>query len=175
MQQKIRWKKKPFTNSYSIYSNNQLIGKLNERTFSQTANGEFEDKKYIFRTSGFINKHTSITDRDRNRIIGVISFGNWMTKATLSINNKTYYWRYDNFFSTSWRIYNAEGIMIKYTGYSTGGQIDTNTDDPILLLSGLFVNNYFMEMTIIVIAAVLIPIWIAVINSRTKRAVKPNI
>jgi hypothetical protein len=163
MHSKIHWKKRPFTNSYSIYSNNHLVGKLNERTFSQTANGEIEDLKYLFKTSGFIKQHTKIIDRSQNKIIGEISFGPWMTKATLSVNSKNYYWRYDNFFNTKWRIFNAEGAEIKYTGSSTGGQIDSNTDDPILLLSGLFVKNYYLGMTIVALIAVFIPIWITVI------------
>ncbi len=163
MQSIFHWKKGLFTSSYSIYSNNSLIGKLTEKALSQTSTGEINDKEYKFITNGFINQRTSILDKIENKKIGEIIFSNWMTKATLSIDKKTYYWRYENILNTKWRIFNAEGTEIKYNSSSTGGQIETNTDDSVLLLSGLFVKNYYVQITIAVLAA-LIPIWVTVIT-----------
>ena len=164
MQQKIHWKNRPFTNSYSIYSNNHLIGKLNEKTFSKTSIGEFENKEFIFKTCGCFKQQTKITDKKEHKIIGDIRFNSWMTKATLSINGKTYYWKYDNLMNTRWRLFSAEGIEIKYEGSCTTGQIDTNTNDSVLLLSGLFVKNYYLQTTIAVLVAIFVPIWISAIN-----------
>jgi len=87
-----------------------------------------------------------------------------MTKASLSINDKRANWRYDNPWSTKWSIFNSEGIEIKYSGRSRKGQIESNSDDPLLLLSGLFVTNYYWQMTVVVLVAVFVPIWVTVLN-----------
>ena len=164
MQTSLRWKKGLFSSTYSIYSNDQLIGKLKDKTFSQSADGELNGKKYTFKTKGFFKQRTKILDNIDNKVIGEITYNNWMTKATLLINNKRTNWKYDNLWNTKWSICDSEGIEIKYAGSSTRGQIDSNTDDDLLLLSGLFVINYYWQMTIVVLIAVFVPIWITVLN-----------
>ena len=164
MQTKIRWKKELFSNLYSIYSNGQQIGKLKDKTFFQTANGELNGKKYTFKTKGFFKQHTEIIDNLENKVIGEITYNNWMTKATISVANKTINWKYDNLWNTKWSIFNSEGIKIQYSGSSTSGQIDSNIDDALLLLSGLYVTNYYWQMTVVVLVAVFVPIWTTVLR-----------
>ena len=164
MPSKIHWKKKLFSRSYTIYSSNQPIGQLSEKVFSQTSVGKLNNKEYKFVTHGILKQTTSIIDTRENKKIGEISYGTWMTKATFSINNKTYYWKYDNLLNTKWSVYNEGGYQIKYYGSYTNGIIETNTDDSLLLLSGLYVKNYYLQTTIAVMVAVFIPVWIAVLH-----------
>ena len=164
MQTNLIWKKGLFSNLYSIYSNGELIGKLKDKTFSQTANGEFNGKEYKFKTKGFLKQHTEIIDSLENKVIGEITYNNWMTKATISVNSKKISWKYNNIWNTKWSLFDTEGINIKYSGSSTKGQIDSNVDDALLILSGLFVTNYYWQMTIAVLVAVFVPIWTTVLN-----------
>ena len=158
MQTNLKWKKGLFSNCYSIYSDGQLIGKLNDNSFSQSANGELNGKRYNFKTKGFIKQKTQILEASSNKVIGEITFDNWMTKADITLLDKKAKLKYDNLWNTKWRIFDSEGLEIKFTGCSNG-QIDSNTDDPLLLLSGLFVSNYYMQMTVVVLVAIFIPIW----------------
>lgn len=164
MQTKFRWKKHLFSNSYNIYSNGQQIGILKDKTFSQTANGQLNGKAYTFKSNGFFKQRTVIINSLENRVIGVITYNNWMTKALISVNYKTTHWQYDNLWNTKWSIFSSEGGIIKYSGSSTSGQINSNIDDELLLLSGLFVVNYYWQMTIAVIIAVFVPVWITILN-----------
>ena len=164
MQTKLSWKKNLLSNLYNIYSNDQHVGTLKEKTFSQTTNAELNGKKYIFQTRGFIKQYTEIIDPLENKVIGKITYNNWATKATISINYQLILWKYDNLWSTRWSIYNADGINIKYAGSSSKGQIDSNTDDALLLLTGLFVTNFYWQMSLAVVFIALIPIWTAVLN-----------
>ena len=159
MQTKLRWEKKLFSNLYSIYSNGQQIGELKNKTFTQTSDGELNGEKYAFKTRGFFNQHTEIINLKEDKVIGEISYNNWMTKAEISINGKVIHWKYDNVWNTKWSISNAEDININYAGSSSSGQIDSNTDDPLTLLSGLYVTNYYWQMTIAVLVAVFVPIF----------------
>jgi hypothetical protein len=162
MQTKLRWKKNLFSSSTIIYSNGHQIGELKDKTFSQTANGELNGKKYSFKTKGFFKQQTEVIDSFENKVVGEISYNNWKTNAIISIDNKTIYWKYDNLWNTKWSIFDSEGINIKYSGSSTSGQIDSNIDDSMILLSGLFVTNYYRQMTVAVLVAVFVPIWSAI-------------
>lgn len=153
-----------FSNLYSIYSNGQQIGKLKDKTFSQISNGELNGKEYTFKTKGFFKQHTEIIDNSENKVLGEIIYNNWMTKANILIENKTINWKYDNLWNTKWSIFNSKRIKIQYSGLSTSGQIDSNINDELLLLSGLFVTNYYWQMTIAVLVAVFVPIWTTVLR-----------
>ena len=164
MQTNLKWKKGIFSSTYNIYSQGQFIGKLKNSSFSQIAEGEINGKKYTFITKGFFNQQTEIHDTINNRVIGNITYNGWMTKATLSILDKKINWKYDNLWNTKWSIFDSEGIKIKYSGSSLKGQIESNTDDDLLLLTGLFVINYYWQITIIIIFVAFIPIWTSVLN-----------
>lgn len=159
MQNSLNWKKGLFSDTYRIYSNNLQVGKLKNKTFSQSSIGEINGKEYTFKTKGFFKQHTEILDNSDNSVIGEINYNNWMTKAFLSIQNKKFSWKYDNIWNTKWSLNDSDGTEIKYSGSSTSGQIDSNTDNDLLLLTGLYVTNYYWQMTIVIIIAVLIPIW----------------
>lgn len=158
MQRKLRWAKGFFSSLYKIYSNGEQIGSLKDKAFSQSAVGKLNNKEYLFQTKGFFNQKTQIIDTSVNKTMGEIKYNNWMTKATITINNKTINWKYDNMWNTKWSVFNSEEINIKYSGNSTGGQIDSNTDDELLLLSGLFITNYYWQITIGILVIMIIVI-----------------
>ena len=164
MQTKLRWKRNLFSSSTIIYSNGQRVGELKDKTFSQTAIGVLNGKKYSFKTKGFFKQETEIIDSFENKVVGEITYNNWKTNAIISIDNKKINWKYDNLWNTKWSIFNSEGIKIQYSGTSTSGQIDSNIDEAVLLLSGLFVTNYYWQMTAAVLVAVFVPIWTTVLS-----------
>lgn len=159
MQTCLTWRKGLFSNLYEIYSSGNKIGNLRDKTFSRYSSGEINNQRYLFKTSGVFKQHTQIFDQVDNKFIGEIDYNNWMTKATLTINGKLINWRYDNLWNTKWRLINSEGIDIKYSGSSNSGRIDSNVDDALLLLSGLFVTNYYWESTITIMIAIFLPLW----------------
>ena len=159
MQTNLKWEKGLFSCTYSIYSNGQMVGKLKDNSFTQSADGELNGKMYKFKTIGFLKQKTQIRDATNNNVIGEITYDNWMTKADITILNKKAKWKYDNLWNTKWRIFDSKGMEIKFTGTSSRGQIDSNTDDPLLLLSGIFVTNYYLQITIAVLVAIFVPIW----------------
>lgn len=164
MKTSYSWTKGFFSNLYSIYYNGGLIGNLKDKSFSQTAQGEVNGKEYIFKTKGFLKQHTEIIDSSENRIIGEITYNSWMTKAKITLKDKTINWKYDNAWNTKWSLFDSAGILMNFSGSSSKGQINANVDDELLILAGLFVTNYYWQTTTAVIIAALIPIWISAIN-----------
>jgi hypothetical protein len=152
------WKKIFFSDTYKIYSHSKHAGELKNKAFTNTSYGEFNGLQFMFKTTGFFKQKTRIYDKYKN-VIGEINYNNLMTKAALSLNNKRFNWKYDNLLNTKWRIFNAEGIEIKYSGSSLNGIIESNTDDALLLLSGIFVTNYYWQITVAVLIAVFVPLF----------------
>ena len=164
MKNYLRWKKPFFSDSYSIYSANQIVGILKDKTFSHSATGKLKGKEYTFKTIGIFKQTTKIIDNSENKVIGTIDYSNWMTKATLSISGKSIFWKYDNCWNTRWSIHNNKDIEIKYAGSSSGGTIECNYDDPLLILCGLFVTNYYWQVSMAVMVAIFVPILTATLN-----------
>jgi hypothetical protein len=158
MSTKLTWKKGFLSSCYTIYSHGQIIGNLKNRSFSYTADANLNGGKYTFQSKGVFKQETLVLDKE-NKEIAQITYNNWMTKATIKSNNKVYYLKFDNMLNTKWRIFNAEGIEIKYSSSSTNGYIDSSTDDAALLLSGIFVSNYYIQTSVAVLIAVFVPIF----------------
>jgi len=164
MKKNLKWKKQFFSNTYSIYSEGQIVGMLKDKTFSQSAIGKLNGKEYTFRTKGFFKQNTEIIDNKENKVIGTITYNNWMTKATISLIDKSINWKYDNLWNTKWSIFDNKDIEIKYAGSSTNGRIESNSDDALLLLIGLFVTNYYWQVSMAVMVAIFLPIWTTLLN-----------
>ena len=146
----LNWEKGILVSRYKIYSEGNFVGSLKENSWSNSAEGELNGKKYSFKTKGILKQETQIIDSDNN-IIGEITYNTWMTKAQIKIQNKAINWKYDNLWSSKWSLSSSEGIEINYSGSSTKGEIESNTGDELILLSGLFVTNYYWQLTFIVI------------------------
>lgn len=156
----LNWKKGIFKETYELFSNGLLAGTLKENTWKQIAYGELNGKKLIFKTTGFFNQETQIIDTDSNLIIGKIIFNSWMTKATIEYNNKIAYWKYDNLWNTKWSISDSDGSWIKYQGSTSKGTIKFESQNDLLILSGLFITNYYWQISIVILILVYITIFI---------------
>lgn len=158
MKNNLTWSKGFFSSLNQIYSNGKQLGSLNDKPFSRTIKGTFNGKEYLFRNSGFFNQYTEIVDCSDNKAIGRIEYHSWRRKATVSVNGKRYNWKYDNLWNSQWSLSNSDGISIRFNSSPTKGQIDANTDDGLLVLSGLFIKNHYLQTVFIVIlVAVIIP------------------
>jgi hypothetical protein len=158
METQLNWKKGIFKETYEIYSAGILVGTLKENIWKQTAYGELNGRKVIFKTIGFFRQETQIIDPSTNMQVGKITYNSWMTKATIEYTNRVASWKYDNAWNTKWSISDPEGVLIQYQGSCSKGIINSQTQDDLLILSGLFVTNYYWQITIAVMVAVLIPI-----------------
>lgn len=157
----FRWEKEIFSSTYTLFNHNNEIGKLKSDFFAQKTEGIINEAEYLFKTSGLFTQTTLITDLSTNEIVGEISYGNWMTKAKLILHGKDYAWKYDNHWNSKWSITDNENHVIKYGGDSMKGKIESEIDNDLALLSGLFVTNYYWVLTIIIISCALIPIWLS--------------
>ena len=156
----LNWKKKLFSETYTLYSNDRPIGKLKNSSFSQTSKGEIHGKRYHFKTEGFFKPQTKIIDCSDQRVIGNITYDSWFTKATITIKGKKTLFKYTNLWHSQGSLKNREGVDISFTASSTSGKIESNADEDLLILTGLFLHQYY-QMVFVILLAVFLPIFIS--------------
>lgn len=155
----LTWKKGVLSNTYRIYAGHKEVGELSHKTFKQDASGIFQGKQYRFETQGIFNQTSVIIDSETNIEIGIINYNTWHTKATITIFKKVYQWQYNNIWNTKWSLSANRKLLVNNLGGSTSGKIESSDGDGLLILSSLFVTNYYWQSSIAVLAA-LIPIYI---------------
>ena len=144
------YKKKLLSSTFQILSGDKLLGNLLEKAFRQSAEGELNQKKYAFRTSGALNPETEILDLLSGDSLGKIYYTAGMTRATIRLNDREVSWKFDNTWQTRWSLSDPKGNEITYKGSVTRGAINCLENDELLVLSGLFIVSYYWQMTIVV-------------------------
>jgi len=164
MKKTLNWKKGLFSSCFEIHSKGVIVGRLKEKNWTNSAIGELNGKKYSFLTKGFLHKETQIVDNESNNILGKITYQTWGKKARIEIDNKVINWKFTNVWNTRWCLIDLNGKEINYKGSSSKGNIEFEEQNDLLLLTGLFITNYYWQSAVAAIVAVSIPIWFTIIN-----------
>jgi len=158
METKLTWKKKLFSELYTIYKDDVQVGSLKDNSFSQTAQGELYGRSYIFKTKSFLTHDMEIIDESSQKIVGNITYRSLGTKASINLEGKTMQWKSDNLWNTKWSIMDETGLNIKYSGSSTGGEINASSNDAAILLAGLLITNYYWQLSMVILIVLVIVI-----------------
>lgn len=154
----LNWKKGLLSQTYEVRSGGDSVGFLKNNTWKESAEGELFGNRFSFKSKGFLKKETQIFD-EQNVLIGTITYNSWWTKATIACSNKTVHWQYDNFWNTKWSLQDAGGLKIRFDGSSTKGNIEFDEMDALMILTGLYITNYYWSMTIALMLILFVPIF----------------
>ncbi|MES2418077.1 MAG: hypothetical protein V4541_07795 [Bacteroidota bacterium] len=157
MKQLLTWTKGLFDSNYQIYNNSQIRASLHFSSWKNNARGIALHKNYYFTTEGFFNPVTKI--RDENfQDIGVITYHSWQLKATITFTNLEHAsWGYTNGWLSQWSISNHREKQIQYRSSTASGTILSNNEDELLLLSGVFIREYFSRIMILILIIIFLP------------------
>ena len=136
------WEKDFFSTTTKLFNAEEQIGTLIEKTFSTTDELVTNGQTYKLHTKGFLIPKTDILDAS-NQLVGQIRYNGWRSKANVEWQNQIYVWQLDNFWSTRWSLHQEEDQHIYFNGTSGKGNIQSTTDDAILMLCGLFIARYY--------------------------------
>ena len=159
----LNWKNGFFSNTYTLFSGTTPIGELRNKSLSMTAYGEINGKKILFRTKGILKQETEIIDKETKELLGRITYNTWMTKGIIELGDRKNNWKFDNLRNTRWRISDTDENLNSYVCTTTSGTIQQGIEDDILTLAGLYIHNYNAQMSLVVIVAVFLPIWLTVL------------
>lgn len=162
MRFKYTWKSNVLSNIYNLFRDGREVGHLKISASARNAKGVINGNEFVFNTKGIINQYTEITACTDNKLIGKIQYNSWLSKAEISANDKELNWKFNNTWNSEWSLYNAEN-MIHYTlDASTKGQIESNTEDELIVLCGLFIKNHFWQRSLTSLFVVFITLMIVV-------------
>ena len=152
----LNWTKGVFDQNYRIQSGDSPIGHLKENFWGDGAEGEINDRQYRFKTKGFLNQSTEIIDTETGEVVGNISYNTWRTKAHVEYPEGTATWENANIWGSKYKLVDHEGNEIVYNPSLTKGTIDAGTYNGLLLLTGLYIANYYWQMTVIIMVMVVV-------------------
>jgi len=145
MEKLISWKRGIFSRTFKFYSHDIEIGYLKIGAWSNNAKGIINGKEYEFITKGLFKQETSIIDTKTNLIAGTIIYRSWKSKATIKLAyGAEYNWQYTNFWHTKWSL-NKDLYFVNYKGSSFKGEIISYIAEDLLVISGVFISNYFSQ------------------------------
>ncbi len=154
------WKKGFFKPAFEIYSGDKYVGNIRAKTWSQESFAELNGKNIRFVTKGFFNPYTLVFDLLSGLELGRITYNAWGNKATLTISGIIYTWKYLNTWGTKWILSDSNGNILNYSGSNSNGVISAGSFNEVIIVSGLFIRDYFWQMVVLVFIA-LIPVFIA--------------
>lgn len=158
MTTKLTWKRGFFKQAYEIFSGSTLLGTFSGGALKKKAVGELNGKKFEFKTSGFFKQTTEIIDKNSETAAGRIIYNTWNTKAEVELfSGSNFHWQYNNLWNTKWNL-SGEDVSIDYKGSASKGDITFNQMNEQLILTGLYISNFYLQNTIVVAVAIIIPI-----------------
>jgi len=160
---KIKWKKSFFSNITYIYKDNRLIGKLVNKMFSK-AKVELNNSKYIIDGLPY-SRNYEITDLKTREIVGEID--TYKSKKSIKISNfiiKESFEYEGGWLSNSWKIITTNNNMLLSTGSYNKGEIMSEFDDEIAILSGVFLNSFYWQYNVFVLLIILFVLILSFLN-----------
>ncbi|MBO0951666.1 hypothetical protein [Fibrella forsythiae] len=167
MATRLSWVKEAFRRDVHLMENGVEVGKLHQAIFERDVDASLYTVQLRFDVTGFLRHAVNVHDLTAdNRIIGTITL-HFGKRAELTLENGSVYtWKRHNMLMREWDMI-REGAtdaddkeVVSYTRtrqfLTDHGDITTDLPSPeaeIVLLTGLFIRNYFLRRRRVVAAA----------------------
>jgi len=160
----INWKNNWFSGNFQLFVDGVQKGMITFGTWKSDAVSMFEDKNYYFVNEGFWQSKTKVIDRNTNEMVAIITYDSWKSKALISLNTgEQYEWKSTGIWKTQFTVSNYKDAHIMYNSGSNSGAISSDTDNELLIISGLFIKQIYNKRAALIVVC-LIPIMTATIN-----------
>ncbi len=169
MSRKLNWIKEAFSRHLQIMQDGQLVGEMLRDVFSNDVTASLNGVHLRFDVNGFLFHSVNVyrVDSD-NQIIGHIEF-RFGKQAELTLTSgETYLWKRHNMLMREWDMIwempdgSPEKEIVSYDltrkFFEDAGDITINEDSQmpnveVVILTGLFIRNYFQRRRQIAVAA----------------------
>jgi len=158
MEQQLAWRKEVFNSHYQLYVNGEIKGSLLFNNWSNSARG-IARKNYYFLTQGYFNPVTIIRDENFSKI-GEIHYHFWKLKSSVHLHTDQHaFWSFSNGRLSQWSI-TRHTEQVRYQAKTGSGLIYSNTEDELLLLTGIYIREFFSRTLITLLMLILIALLI---------------
>jgi hypothetical protein len=146
MEQVLNWRKGLFDSNYQVFNNGVLKFSMNFSSWKNTAIATTQAGIYLLKSEGFSKPETKILD-NQNQVLALITY-DWLGfKAKIVFaSGETFDWSFQNSWLRRWSLNNHKDKQILFNASTGNGLIHSNIDDDILILSGLFIREYYSRI-----------------------------
>ncbi len=146
MEQVLFWRKGLFDSSYQVFDQQQLKFSMNFSSWQNSAIATTQTGIYLLKSEGFARPETRILN-NQNETLATITY-DWLGfKARIVFaSGETFDWRYQNSWLSRWSLNNLKDKQILFSASAGNGNIHSNIDDDMLVLTGLFIREYYSRI-----------------------------
>ncbi|MGY3054074.1 hypothetical protein ACVWYG_002277 [Pedobacter sp. UYEF25] len=156
----FNWNKDAFDSKYQVVSQGMLKYALNFESWHNSAIATTQTGIYLFKTQGFSKAESLLVD-NRNQVLAVISFNLISLNATVKFTNgDEYKFLYRRNWISEWSLNNGTDKQVFYKARTGSGLIKSNSDDELLIMTGLYIREYFSRLLLLFVGLILIGLFI---------------
>ncbi|WP_266362181.1 hypothetical protein [Tellurirhabdus rosea] len=156
METKLHWMKEAFSREVVLMDGDHIVGRMHRELLHRDVDAELNNIRLHFDVQGFLLHKVAVSQKTETgeRLIGHIEF-NWNKSAELRLTTgECYLWKRQNVLMYEWSLIseNDQQEVIHYDRtrafFGDEGEIELLKSSPnaeVLILTGLFVRNYFLR------------------------------
>ncbi|WP_316831915.1 hypothetical protein [Pedobacter aquatilis] len=156
MEQTLNWRKGLFDSNYQVFGNALLKFSLNFSSLKNSAIATTQKGIYLLKSEGYTKPETKILN-NKNEVLGIIRYDWTGFKAKIFLaTGEEFDWSFQNSWLSRWSVNNHKDKHIIYNASTTNGAIHSNTDDDVLIFTGLFIREYYTRIIFAFVMFILI-------------------
>ncbi|MFC4210186.1 hypothetical protein ACFOWA_03275 [Pedobacter lithocola] len=146
MEQTLNWRKGLFDSNYQVFGNALLKFSINFSSLKNSAIATTQQGIYLLKSEGYSNPETKILN-NKNEVLAVIRY-DWLGfKAQIFFTSgEKFDWSFQNSWLSRWTINNHKDKQVIYNSSTGNGLTHSNVDDDLLILTGLFIREYYTRI-----------------------------
>lgn len=149
----INWRSNWLSGDFQLFVDGIQKGMISFGNWRSDAEGVFDDKNFFFSNVGFWQSRTNVIDRKTNELVAVITYDSWKSKAVISLKSgERYEWTSTGIWKSQFTVSNYNNEHITYNASSNSGAISSDTDNELLIVSGLFIKHIYNKRIVTLIA-----------------------
>lgn len=151
MEQALSWRKDVFDSNYQVFMNQSLRFSINFISLKNCAIATTQEGIYLLKSEGYLTPNTKIIN-NKNEVLAVISYDLLSFKAKIFYSSgEKFEWSFQNSWLKRWSINNHFDKQILYHSTSGNGLIQANVADDILIMTGLFIKEFYTRILFVLI------------------------
>ncbi|RZL55713.1 MAG: hypothetical protein EOO93_19055 [Pedobacter sp.] len=142
----IDWKGNWFNSNFELFIEGEQKGAITFSTWKSDAEATLENESYFFKSVGFWQPKTNIIDQKTNKVVGVITYGNWKFEAIINMESgELYQWKPTSFWKSQSLLSNDNNTNMMYSAGKRMCSITADTDNRSLIVAGLFIKQITID------------------------------
>lgn len=156
----FNWNKDTLDSKYLVLSNGTLKYTLNFESWHNSAIATTQNGIFLFKTQAFGKTETLLVD-NKNEVLAAIKFNFSSLNALVKFTDGSEFkFVYRKNRITEWSLNNGIDKQVFYKANTGSGLIKSNVENELVILTGLYIKEYYARLLFLFICLVLVSLLI---------------